>query len=358
MINGESEDRKINEWRKDVAQSRVDEASTTARNVQSTSSYALPIRPALSQARSNSAPIVVNQIISSPPVIVTRVKAPEPKPSNEISTKAMIGTVVGATAGAFIAYAMVKGDSENRQAPEIQERITYRTIEAPIEQNQHTTRIPISDAPSYHTTLPNSKSGARTLTIESPPLRIERHVPSQHPGTSEPRSYREPPHNEPIMMIDNDPDTRSRTSVGRKTIRQVETSHLPPSAATATEVRIAREVPLPATAAPGSRYSRASSATIKDQTTKMPAERYEPALPSVVPDDSISQVSTRRSRDSRREKHHHRHRSEEDVRSRRGITYEGRSKAGSKQKSRVGDMVEDVVSVIRGTSSKGGQERR
>ena len=46
--------------------------------------------------------VVVNQIVTTPAVVVTRVKPEAPK--DEISTNAVIGTILGATAGAVVAY--------------------------------------------------------------------------------------------------------------------------------------------------------------------------------------------------------------------------------------------------------------
>ena len=47
--------------------------------------------------------VIVNQVITTPAVVVTRAR-PESRQKDEISTKAVIGTVLGATAGAVVAY--------------------------------------------------------------------------------------------------------------------------------------------------------------------------------------------------------------------------------------------------------------
>ena len=349
MDSGESEDQKIREWQKDVVRSIAADDVTTTCDPPQTRAYVRPARP-IPPPRN---PVVVNQIVTNPPVVVTRVKAPEPKPSDEISTKAIIGTVVGATAGAFIAYAMVKGDSENHRAPRIQERITYRTIEAPID--RPITRIPIQDSRSLHDPFISGNSGVRT--IGPPPARAETLISksehSQHPSHSDVRSKIASSRDGPIVMIDNEQGSCSPASSGRKTVRQKESFHLPPSAPI-TEVRTARDVPLPARSQ-ASRYSRASSATIRDPKAPPIESRNETRpLSSVAPNDSISQVSTKMSRHSGggRSKHHHSSHHGGRSKSGHGSEREYRSADGG-SRSKVGDMVDDVVSVIKGTSIKG-----
>ena len=354
MTSSSSEDHKIREWQKDVVRSIADDAPATAREP-------LPARSNPPPFRSESPPsraVVVNQIVTNPPVVVTRVRAPEPKPSEEISTKAMIGTVVGATAGAFIAYAMVKGASEDSQPTKIHERVTYRTIEAPakydIVQPRPITSIPIEYSHSHHDPLANRNSAVRTIV--APSARAETlATTSHHSRHSDTPGYKVVSSRDgPIVMIDNEAnDARSHAPSTRTAIRPPSASHAQPSAPV-TEVRIARDVPLP-THSQASRYSRGTSATVK-QPSQAPAplveEPREKPLPSVAPDDSISQASTGRSKGSGRSKHHrssHHGRSREGHRSER--EYEGR------RGSKVGDLVDDVVGALKGTSIKGVERR-
>ena len=89
-----SENDRVLAWTKDVAESTAKEAP-----------------PPMSQARRSEARhverepprVTVNQVITTPAVVVTRTR-PESNPTDEISTKAIIGTVLGATAGAVVAY--------------------------------------------------------------------------------------------------------------------------------------------------------------------------------------------------------------------------------------------------------------
>ncbi|KAL6721271.1 hypothetical protein ACLMJK_000373 [Lecanora helva] len=365
MVNSSSEDQKIRNWQKDVVRSIADDAPPPARTY-----HAPPIQSDPPRAR----PVVVNQIVTNPPpVVVTRMKAQEPKPSEEISTKAMIGTVVGATAGAFIAYAMVKGASEDSQPAKVQERITYRAVEAPAGYNavqpRPVTRIPIEDSRSHHD--PYTTRNSAVHTIAPAPARAETiHTTSQHSKHTDDPSYKIINSREgPIVMVDNEQnDTRSRAPPPSRhttvppshhtTIRQPAVAAPPPSAAPITEVRIAKDVPLPSHSQT-SRYTRGTSATVRPRSPKQspPNESREIPLPSVAPDDSISQVSTRISRDSGRSKrhhhssHHHHGHGKSERKSER--EYEDRRSSRSK----VGDMVEEVVGALKGTSLRGSEAR-
>ena len=88
-----SEKDRVLAWTKDVAVSTADETP------KSTS------RPPCREARHTEREpprVIVNQIVATPAVVVTRVRPETPK--DEISTKAVIGTILGATAGAMVAY--------------------------------------------------------------------------------------------------------------------------------------------------------------------------------------------------------------------------------------------------------------
>lgn len=161
------------------------------------------------------------------------------------------------------------------------------------------------------------------------------------------------------MFIDNEQDSRSRAASARETVREEHLARPPPSAPV-TEVILARDVPLPARSR-ASRYSQASSTTVKAKAhSKAATESRENIPPSVAPDDSISQVSTRISRDNgRSKKRHSSHHGRSKVGSRSERNYRGEreSRAGSKHRSKVGEVMEDVVSMIKGTSIKGSEHR-
>ena len=83
-------------WSRDVAES-------TANIVLNPTSQAR--QPEIRHVEREPPRMIVNQIITTPPpaVVVTRAR-PKSPPKDEISTKAIIGTVLGATAGAVVAY--------------------------------------------------------------------------------------------------------------------------------------------------------------------------------------------------------------------------------------------------------------
>ena len=89
-------------WSKDVAYSTAKEARDP--RAQSPHSKPRRLEQEHTQVVEQETPrVIVNQIVQTPAVVVTRVRS-EPIPKEEISTKAVIGTVLGATAGAVVAY--------------------------------------------------------------------------------------------------------------------------------------------------------------------------------------------------------------------------------------------------------------
>ena len=89
-----SEKDRVLAWTKDVAKSTAIEAPPRTSQAP---------HPEVRYVEQEPATVTVNQIVTIPPVIVTRTR-PEPRSKDEISTKAVIGTVLGATAGAVVAY--------------------------------------------------------------------------------------------------------------------------------------------------------------------------------------------------------------------------------------------------------------
>ena len=89
-----SEKDRVLAWTKDVAKSTAIEAPPRTSQAP---------QPEVRYEEHEPPRVTVNQIVTVPPVIVTRT-TPEPRPKDEISTRAVIGTVLGATAGAVVAY--------------------------------------------------------------------------------------------------------------------------------------------------------------------------------------------------------------------------------------------------------------
>lgn len=88
-----SEKDRVLAWTKDVAASTADEAPKPTSQAP---------HPEVRQVDREPPRVVVNQIVTTPAVVVNRVKRESPK--DEISTKAVIGSILGATAGAVVAY--------------------------------------------------------------------------------------------------------------------------------------------------------------------------------------------------------------------------------------------------------------
>ena len=309
----DQEDQRVLAWQRDVAKSTASEASRL--QVQPTPVERIPTQ------------IIINQIVQ-PAVVVTRTRPEEPKPTDEISTRAIVGTILGATAGAVVAYAMTKGDSESHQQPHIQRKITYRTIEAPAAQN-----LVRQDALVRNGSLPNSNSIIRTIPIDSSPRTRVNTLPatSEHSRRSYPTVVRSADAGPVIqttngtrISIGQPKDSRtSHISSSSKTIRQAD---LAPKQPTVITVKSAKDIPLPA--------SMVST-----------REREEPNLDdrSVHPNDSVSQVSTRRDGKSK-----HRHGgskagSEKD----HGNRAEKSSKAGSRKET------SSKISAVRSPGMKG-----
>ena len=94
-------------WSKDVADSTAEEARKPRAQSPHSKPRRLEQEPAVEQpvqvVEQEPPRVIVNQIVRTPAVVVTRIRS-EPIPKEEISTKAVIGTVLGATAGAVVAY--------------------------------------------------------------------------------------------------------------------------------------------------------------------------------------------------------------------------------------------------------------
>lgn len=273
------EGRRVLAWQRDVADSMTLEAP----------------RPAVQAMPVEQAPprIIINQVVSTPGVVVTHVRTEEQKPSDEISTRAIVGTIIGATAGAVVAYAMSKGDSENHQQPQTQSKITRRTIEAPPAQDavRVETITRNSDHGSYtnHSSLANSRPTSRGLPIESVPRTYVETLTNSSEHSR--RSYHSVVRRKdagPVVQTNGgtrisavEPQgSRASHACSNRTIRQAEMIPIPPSVA--TQARSARDVPLPS--------SQATSLA-----SKVKEDSRLDVKSSVHPHESVSQVSTRRS---------------------------------------------------------------
>ena len=308
----DQEDQRVLAWQRDIAKSTASEASRL--EVQPTPAERIPTQ------------IIVNQIVQ-PAVVVTRTRIEEPKPTEEISTRAIVGTILGATAGAVVAYAMTKGDSESHQQPHTQRTITYRTIEAPAGQD-----LVRQDVLARNGSLPNSNSVARALPIDSSPRSRVNTLPpsSEHSRRSSPTVVRsadagpviQTNNGTRISVVEPQGSRVSHTSSSSKTVRKADLSPQPPTVIT---VKSAKDIPLPA-----------SMVSTREREELKIDDR------SVHPHDSVSQVSSRRDGKS---KHHGGSRAGSDKD--HGHKSEKASKAGSRKET------SSKISAVRSPGMKG-----
>lgn len=310
-IESIADDKGVLEWQKNVAKSAVGRGS---------------------EATKNTARIIVNNV-TAPAMVVSRSTA-QIKDDGDMSAKQLIGTLLGAAAGAAVAYAMTKGEAENLRSP-ITQTITYQTVDAAEPQRARSSvssrkssrtatasqvsrkslreiDYPQASMPasghsvlSHHSSWPkylegpNAGSGqnlASTL-IETfiPPSEVPRFPPRVIA-----RSHTDSIVQRSVAIQDADRASQhskpSRASSSTKTVTLKDFAPIARSS-TGTEVRSAREVPLPT-----SRAGSTSSRTM--EPAEAPDHGLRSELGSVAPSDSVSQAGSRRSKTSRRSSRH------------------------------------------------------
>ncbi len=303
------EDQRVLYWQKDVARSSAGDATHAEKQISR---------------------VMINNV-TTPTTFVSRF-APTAREHGETSAKALIGTLLGAAAGAAVAYAMTKGEAEGPRSPQTQ-TITYQTIEA---NNPQRTQAVASSRRSYppsnsshapRTTMreleyPNVLGSAigRSELLETTSSTRRLPGPAATAGMllattlidtfvppSEIRPF--PPY--PIARSHTDsvigrsqavsrPSKISRASSAVKTVSQSDHKSSLRSLAV-TEIKLARDVPLPVSGATShvSRHPTASQPHNLDMKSE---------LGSVAPSDSVSQAGSRKSRGSKRSSHHSRSR--------------------------------------------------
>ena len=279
-------ERRIEDWQDDVA----------------SSTSAVPrIRPP-----HRSPQVIVNTFPAKPAVEVHRIK-PSGKHENEISTRAFIGTILGASAGAAVAYALVKSESEKPHEPyQVPgQPSSYRAIEAPapglevIYENASSDRSrsqPIRMIDNEVSTSRSSKTQPRAKsTTFSRSHRDAERSSSTGNASYTAQTIAQTNGTKIIARVPDHQSSASKRSQATK-IKYVESSKLSASAQS-SKSRSAKDVPLPP-----SRVS--TNLTASNLTAISRKDIPLNALGTVVPDDSISQVSTRR---SSHHHHHHRH---------------------------------------------------
>ena len=252
------EESRVLDWQKDVAKSTASRA---------------PPEPA------STTQIIVNNI-TTPNVIVSRPTS-QTKQETEISTRAIIGTILGASAGAAVAYAMTKGEDENRHAQSSSQK-TY-----PVKRVTETAivmRPPLTDVRNYQPQRTSTHSPGRPRSHHSMiGPRVETVVSSSR-SRREPRS--ELIGSTPPITQSHTGQTIIRTNNGTKVLagsNYSRGSHTPSRSKREKYTSSAAGVPLP--------ESKVSTLISKHDT--------------IVPDDSISQVSTMRPKHYEKSSHHH-----------------------------------------------------
>lgn len=115
----------ISSWQQDVAKYSAGRSAVSS----SPQDVAKNSAELTSQVARSPQRITVNNYTTAPALLVSQ-SVPETKPKHEMSSRAIIGTLLGAAAGAAVAYAMTRAEEEDIKAAEPR-NITYRAIEAP-----------------------------------------------------------------------------------------------------------------------------------------------------------------------------------------------------------------------------------
>ncbi|KAL8952496.1 MAG: hypothetical protein Q9222_001599 [Ikaeria aurantiellina] len=311
-----AEDKRVLAWQKEVAKSTVSQDS---------------------QPKTVNPRIVVTSITK--PTIMISSPATQSKSGNDMSSKAFIGTLLGAAAGAAVAYAMTKSEEGNDRALG---NLAYQAAEAT---RSHVTPSLSGSQPSdvpgrslhYLQREPREVGYPRSqLSIASPSVKSHQAPPSQHP-TNRLTIAAPPPPPPPqaSTLIDtfvspsevpryrrgslarSNTDGQLPSSEGNQIIYRISTRSKPPRShsdgkapsradpvhsnrsSVITEVRHPREVPLPVSKA-NSQVSRVESDLRRLALASEHNNEGGTVLDSVAPSDSISQADSRRSKESKR----------------------------------------------------------
>ena len=242
-VRSRLEESRVLNWQKDVARSTTGRAPKEQRN---------------------TTQMIVNHI-TTPNVVIAN-STPYPKQDKDISTRAIIGTLIGVGAGAAVAYGMSNDQHENRQSQ------SYASYPSKGHETAIIIRSPLVDVKNYqpqHTSIAGSNRSRSRYGIDGP--RVETVVSSKH---SSRRSASDHYSSLPPVTESHTGQTVVRTANGTRVLTgsmRSRSSHTSSSRRRESEYApSAAYVPLP--------KSRTSTLITKHDT--------------VVPEDSISQVST------------------------------------------------------------------
>lgn len=302
---GNTDDPRALGWQKDVAK------YTVGRDLQTTT---------------GPAKVTVNNI-TTPTTVITH-SSPETKPSNEISSKTILGTLLGAAAGAAVAYAMIKAEEESHPQAAEPRIISYRTIKeprAPVAPSVVEVRRPYVESVVSHTPRtvvqqieypePPASVISRSAKYDRPANSVRTIGPQLIAAAPPPRSTlidtfippsEVPRYPRPASLVRSHTDGQIRSSASHAPSglsRKSKPSPAPSSAAytitpadfipaapapasVVTEVRIARDIPLP--------DSRVASTLLLADAAHGHGSVVGGG--SVAPSDSISQAGSKKSR--------------------------------------------------------------
>ena len=344
----------ISSWQQDVAKNSAEMSAVSS----PPQDVAKNSAERTSQVAKSPQRITVKNYTTAPALLVSQ-SVPETKPKHEMSSRAIIGTLLGAAAGAAVAYAMTRAEEEDIKAAEPR-NIAYRAIEAPRSEVaksekgskqaysqtvvSHTPRTviqqieypepPVSVAgrssKSHHTFSDVPTLGPRTLT--SPVLGPRSAAmdnateASWHPHGSLVRSHTDSQvkifNSKAPSNISQHPESSTKSSTS-KTITP--SDYKPAKGSVVTEVRVARDLPLPESRKgsvvtevrvardlplPESRKGSVVTEVRAARDLPLPESRATSILDlgsvagSVTPSDSVSQAGSKKSRPSGRTKRH------------------------------------------------------
>ncbi|KAL8668219.1 MAG: hypothetical protein Q9202_000197 [Teloschistes flavicans] len=309
-----SDARDVLSWQKDVAGSTVSQSP---------------------QLNRSSAPVLVTNI-TKPTIMVSN-------PSNqtigrsEMSSKSLIGTLLGAAAGAAVAYAMTKGDEGGSQ---VLGNLAYQAVEAARSTGSQqsnpqstTSYVPKRELQglgyprsqlsvvnrsetSQSTALPGGSTNRLTITAPPPPQAstlIETFIPPSEVPRYRRRSISRSQTDGALPSSKNSRVSSHATSQSKPSrassaaMTGTQADKIPSGrSSVVTEVRQPREVPLPS--------SKATSIVTRSESDLrrrvLDPERHDDigtVIDSVAPSDSISQADSKRSRASKRSNRHSSH---------------------------------------------------
>ncbi|KAL8738223.1 MAG: hypothetical protein Q9181_000949 [Wetmoreana brouardii] len=313
-----SEGSRVLSWQQEVAKSTVSQAPQLHR----------------------SKPRVLVTNISKPTIMVSN-PSTQTNSGGDVSSKSLIGTLLGAAAGAAVAYAMTKGEENSNQTLG---NIAYQAVEAArshvapsatgsqqsypqstvsrVSQREHQgLEYPRSQhsiaghsVQSQLATLPHASMNRLTITAPPPAPQASTLIETFVPPSEVPRYRRQSilrSQTDGVLVSSRSSRASShvssrskpsRASSAAKTVTQAQSIPSAPSSVV-TEVKQPRDVPLPAsrTTSVASRHGSDLRRLVIDPGQH---DDNSTVLDSVAPSDSISQAGSKKSRGSKRSSRH------------------------------------------------------